>query len=336
NMTTIQASPNYKKGKFKNPVPTVVMKEGTTWDTMKRWFSDSDTREPSGEFDFSVNSFSPSPISENGLGIIWVGHSTLLIEIDGKRFLTDPMWSKRASPVGFAGPARFFPPPLTLEQLPKLDGVIISHDHLDHLDSATVQKLASTDVMFYTPLGVGRHLTSWGISETRIKELDWWDQISVGNDHELIAAPARHFSGRGLFDRNETQWCSWVIKGKSHKVFFGGDSGLFPGFKTIGDKYGPFDITFLEIGAHDANWPDIHLGPHHAIEAHLDLRGKVLLPIHWGLFNLAFHAWDEPVETLLKVARERKVSLSLPVPGRYINAPELGTISHWWRSISKS
>ncbi len=335
-MAIIQNSPNYKKGKFKNPVPTVVMKDGTTWDTMKRWFSDTDIREPSVEFDFSDKSFAANPVSNKGLQIMWVGHSTLLIEIDGKRFLTDPMWSHRASPVGFAGPARFFSPPITLDQLPKLDGVIISHDHLDHLDKLTVQKLATTGVVFYTPLGVGRHLSSWGISETQIKELDWWEEIPVGNDHTLISTPARHFSGRGLFDRYETQWCAWVITGKKHKVFFGGDSGLFSGFKTIGDKYGPFDITFLEIGAYHANWSDIHLGPHNAIDAHLDLRGKVLLPIHWGMFNLAFHAWNEPVETLLKVAGEKQISLSLPTPGRFISAPELSTNSYWWRTNSAS
>ncbi len=334
NIEAIQSSPNYKNGKFINPVPTVVMKEGATWNTMKNWFRDGDIREPSREFDFTIDSFTLTQVPKNGLRVMWIGHSTLLIEIDGKRFLTDPMWSKRASPVGFAGPSRFFAPPLTLGQLPQIDGVVISHDHFDHLDSSTIRTLAATGVVFYTPLGVGSHLGSWGVSETQIKELDWWDQISLGKDHTLVATPARHFSGRGVFDRNDTQWCSWVIQGRKHKVFFGGDGGLFSGFKSVGEKYGPFDMTFLEIGAYHANWADIHLGPHHAVKAHLDLRGKVLLPIHWGVFNLGLHAWTEPAETMIQVAGENDIRLSLPVPGRFVDARDLSEISPWWRSTA--
>ncbi len=332
-LQTVQKSPNYKNGVFVNPVPTSIYTESNIWDVTWRWMTKRNRiLEPTQELDFKSDVVCYPLLVNNGLRAIWIGHSTVLIEIDGKRFLTDPMWSKRATPVRPFGPVRFFDSPLMLEQIPKIDGVIISHDHFDHLDCATITKLGKTGVMFYVPLGVGHLLESWGISNGQIKELDWWDQVSVGKNHTLIATPARHFSGRGLFNRNSTLWCSWVIKGREHNVFFGGDGGMWPGFKTIGDKYGPFDISFLQIGAYNSDWKNIHMFPEEAVKAHLDLKGGVLLPIHWGTFNLAFHSWTEPVERLLTSAHESNIKLSLPRPGQLIDLQDISVNSYWWKS----
>lgn len=262
----------------------------------------------------------------------WISHSTVFIEIDGKRFLTDPVWSKRASPFTFAGPSRFFDPPLSLEELPEIDGVIISHDHYDHLDRSTIIKLGRRALHFYLPLGVGKYLKQWGIPANQIHEMGWSDSVMLGGSHRLIAAPARHFSGRSLLRRDQTLWASWVMIGPQHKVYFGGDSGYFPGYKEIGETYGPFDLTILEIGAYHPNWGAIHLGPVNAVKAHLDLQGKVLLPVHWGTFALAFHQWNEPVEELIIEANRQKIVLMLPQPGRPENVPAMSFNSEWWRS----
>ena len=332
-LQAIHSSSNYKNGVFVNSIPTPLYTGTNFWKVSWRWMTTSNEfGEPSQELRFNSDVISSNPLSNNGLQVMWVGHSTIWIEIDGKRFLIDPMWSKRSSPIGMFGPARFFDTPIALNQVPKLDGVIISHDHADHLDYATIKQLKKTGVTFYVPLGVGYYLESWDIPKDRIKELDWWDQLSIGKDLTLIATPARHFSGRSLFDQNSTLWSSWIFKGREHKVFFSGDSGMFPGFKTIGDKYGPFDITFLEIAAYDADWENVHMVPEEAVQAHLDLKGKVMLPIHWGTFNLAFHSWTEPVERLLISAKKRNIQLSLPKPGQIVSLPEISINSYWWKS----
>jgi L-ascorbate metabolism protein UlaG (beta-lactamase superfamily) len=332
-LQSVHNSPNCKNGVFINPVHTDIYTGSNLWDVTWRWITKRNrVLEPTQTLKFKSDATFHSPLSDNGLRIVWIGHSTLLIEIDGKRFLTDPVWSKRATPVRPFGPVRFFDPPIALEDIPKIDGIIISHDHFDHLDCATIQKLGKTGVTFYAPLGVGQHLEAWGISNDRIKEMDWWDKAFVGKGHSLVATPARHFSGRSLFRRNRTLWCSWVIKGSTHRVFFGGDGGMWPGFKAIGDKYGPFDISFVQIGAYNSDWKNIHMFPEEAVQAHLDLKGNVLVPIHWGTFNLAFHTWTEPVERLLTSAKENNIRLSLPEPGQSIKFPETSINSYWWTS----
>jgi len=213
------------------------------------------------------------------------------------------------------GPKRFFSAPLPLEHLPELDAIILSHDHYDHLDRPTIKKLANASTPIYCSLGVGGIIEKWGVKKSRITEMDWADTVTIGNDITVTATPARHFSGRGITNRNQTLWSSFVIKGPAHNIFFGADSGWFPGFKEIGEKFGPFDLTMLEIGAYGEGWPDIHMGPENATEAHLALGGKLMMPIHWGTFNLALHKWSEPVELLMEFANHKHIDLFLAEPG---------------------
>lgn len=286
-------------------------------------------REPKkqlGPFHTDASIYNTPPAT--GLRITWMGHSSLIIEIDGKRILTDPVWGPRASFSSFVGPRRFFPAPLPLVQLPELDVIILSHDHYDHLDYPTIKQLALGSVPIVCSVGVGPIIEKWGVSKSRITELDWGNTATIGN-LSLTATPARHFSGRGITNRNQTLWSSWVIKGNQHNIFFGADSGWFPGFKDIGDAYGPFDLTMLEIGAYGDGWPDIHMGPDHATNAHLALRGRVMMPIHWGTFNLALHPWREPVERFIQYADLKKITPFLPKPG--LPTEVSGNLnSEWW------
>jgi L-ascorbate metabolism protein UlaG (beta-lactamase superfamily) len=282
---------------------------------------------PLGPFITDASIYKKAPSS--GLRITWIGHSSSLIEIDGRRILTDPVWSERASFLSYIGPKRFFAPPLPLNQLPPLDAVIISHDHYDHLDKETIKFFAGKDIDFYCSLGIKGYLKKWGIDASYITEMDWGDSVLIGGNIVLTATPARHFSGRGIINRNTTLWSSFVINGPKHNIYFGADSGWFPGFKEIGDIFGPFDLTMLEIGAYGKYWPNIHMGPDHAANAHLALRGKLMMPIHWGTFNLSTHAWFEPIERLLQYAKERKIKLFIPQPGKPTEV-KIALNSGWW------
>ncbi|WP_088278601.1 MBL fold metallo-hydrolase [Ideonella sp. A 288] len=269
---------------------------------------------------------------QSGLRATWLGHSTVLIEIDGHRVLTDPVWGARASPTRLAGPKRFQPVPVPLAAMPDVDVVVVSHDHYDHLDHPTVRLLARTAVPFVVPLGVGAHLEAWGVAPERITELDWWQSHTVpGTGLEITAAPSQHFSGRALSDRNATLWSSMVIRGPRHAVFFSGDTGLSTEYATIRDRLGPFDLAMLEVGAFHPSWGDIHLGPANALKA-LDLLGRPpLLPIHWGTFSLALHDWDEPPETLLALAPRHGATLLMPTLGTPVQPAQAGPLRPWWR-----
>lgn len=328
-MSTLQ--PARKQGnKFLNPVPTGVMSGNMAKVLMAYLFNKNEAfpKQLPGPFSTDPAIYHTPPAT--GLRITWIGHSSLLIEIDGLRILTDPVWSDRASFAAFLGPRRFFAPPIALKDLPPLDAIIISHDHYDHLDAATIRWLAGGKTPFYCSLNVGRYLEQYGIARKRITEMDWTGQVAIGQDCTLTALPARHFSGRGLHNRFHTLWSSFAIRSSRHNVYYGADSGWYSGFADIGQAYGPFDLTMLEIGASNAFWPDIHMGPVHAAEAHLALRGKLLMPIHWGTFNLALHAWKEPIETLLKTAAEKHIRLLAPQPGEPVTITGEEYINHWW------
>lgn len=284
-------------------------------------------------------SLDPRPVwrqaAGSGLRATWLGHSTVLIEIDGVRLLTDPVWGARASPSQLAGPKRFQPVPVPLAALPPLHAVLVSHDHYDHLCFPTVRALAATGVPFVTSLGVGAHLQAWGVPPERITELDWWETHRVpGTEVEVTAAPSQHFSGRGLKDRNATLWSSFAVRSARHRVFFSGDTGLTDQYMTIAQRMGPFDLVMLEVGAFHPAWGDIHLGPLNALEAHALLGGGPLLPVHWGTFSLAMHAWDEPVETLLAQAQApaRGVPLLLPRLGEPVEPQHGPALQPWWRT----
>ena len=282
---------------------------------------------------FRTDSTAWQRLSESGLRVTWFGHSSMLLEIDGVRVLIDPVWEQRASPVEWAGPKRFFAPTIALKLLPHVDVVLISHDHYDHLGRHTVGELARLmpAARWVTGLGVGAILRSFGVAAERITELDWTESTLVqsgeGTGLQVTAVPARHFSGRKATNRNETLWSSFVLKGERHKVYYGADSGMWDGFRAIGAQHGPFDLTMLEVGAFDELWRDIHLGPDGAANAFDMLGGGLLMPIHWGLFDLALHGWREPMERVMELMDGVVFS---PEPGR-VQEVAAG-VSDWWQS----
>jgi L-ascorbate metabolism protein UlaG (beta-lactamase superfamily) len=270
---------------------------------------------------------------ETGLRATWLGHSTVLLEVDGARLLTDPVWGERASPVSIVGPKRFQPVPVGVAGLPALDAVLISHDHYDHLDYPTLLELAKLEVPFVTSLGVGAHLESWGIEGSRITELDWWESVRVAGV-TVTATPSQHFSGRGVSGRNGTLWSSFVIQGPSHACFFSGDTGLTAEYREIRERFPSLDLVMLEVGAFHPAWGDIHLGPENALVAFEWLGGKRFLPIHWGTFNLALHAWDEPAEVLLERAPRQGAELLMPRLGQAVEPRRVEGVEAWWRSTA--
>ncbi|SHL24087.1 L-ascorbate metabolism protein UlaG, beta-lactamase superfamily [Pseudonocardia thermophila] len=278
----------------------------------------------------------PVPRTADPLAVTWFGHSSVLLEIDGRRVLTDPMWAERASPSPTVGPRRLHPPPLPLSALPAVDAVVISHDHYDHLDLPTIRELtAAMSAPFVVPVGIGAHLRFWGVPDDRIVELDWGQHVRIG-ELALHATPARHFSGRGL-TRNTTQWASWVVEGPAHRVFFGGDTGYTSAFSEIGARFAPFDLTILPIGAYADLWPDVHMTPEEALRAHLDLvqgGAAPLLPVHWGTFDLAWHEWAEPVERLTRAADETGTRICVPRPGARITPDSAPELDRWWAAIT--
>jgi L-ascorbate metabolism protein UlaG (beta-lactamase superfamily) len=328
-------SPNYRGGVFHNLEPSSSIRldaEENRLVLFEMFAGNSESRPKK-----PIPLAQPQPGSAAAsLAVTWLGHATALVELDGYRFLTDPVWSQRCSPSKTLGPARLHPPPLDLEALPALDAVVISHDHYDHLDMDTVRRLErSQRAMFVTALGVGAHLRAWGIPAKRIVELDWNSSFTIG-DLTLSCTPARHFSGRFLA-RNTTLWSSWAFTGPQHRVYFGGDTGYTKSFADIGVAHGPFDLTLLPIGAYNKSWPDIHMNPEEAVRAHLDLNaaapGGVLVPIHWGTFRLAPHPWAEPADRLVEAALAGAVQIAMPKPGGRvvpaIDGPQV--VQPWWR-----
>ena len=327
----MQVSDHFNGKIFSNPVPTDVMEPGAFFKVMRQYFKKHPGREPSKQIGpFAVDRKLFAEKATDSLRVTWLGHSSLLIETAGKRFLTDPVWYERVSPFKYLGPKRFFSNPLDITNLPAIDFVLLSHDHYDHLDKKSILQITGQNVPVITMLGVGKRLTKWGAPQELVTELDWWEEKDLGEGFKITATPARHFSGRWLNDRFTTLWGAFAIKSPQHNIFFGADSGYYDGFKTIGEKLGPFDIAMLEIGAYNINWQSIHMGPENAIQATIDLGKPLLLPIHWGTFNLAMHSWTEPVERLLKEAEKKGVSLIIPAPGETHVVTKAAYNSQWW------
>jgi len=235
---------------------------------------------------------------QSGLRTTWLGHSTALIEIDGSRVLIDPVWGERSSPFGFVGPKRWYAPLISLKDLHnRVDVVVISHGHYDHLDYHTIKEMRDWNTRFVVPLGIGAYLEYWGIKPERITELDWWESVRVG-ELDVVVTPARHSSVRASLGA-QALWSSFAFIGAEHRVWYSGDTGFHQTLDEIGERFGPFDLTLIDAGQYNADWPDDHLGPEFALEANHRVRGKVMMPVHWGLFKLANHTWTEPVERLL-------------------------------------
>lgn len=332
----IESSPQYKDGKFNDMGNALNMSftdyVSTTWDFL---FASNhrtpDTELPVKQVDLSHFNNKDS----NQLNVTWLGHSSLMINIDGYKILTDPVFEKRIS---VFGPTRFNGDvPLDIQQIPKIDAVIISHDHYDHLNKFSVQQIIEKTNKFIVPLAVGARLIDWGVPQSKIVELNWWQEYRLDHNLMVAATPAQHFSGRGITDRNKTLWASWVIQTPFHKLFFSGDSGYFSGFKQIGAKYGPFDMTFIECGAYGKSWPKVHMFPEQTVQAHLDLKGIVLHPIHWATFNLALHPWYEPMVRLTAAANLKNIKIATPVVGETtVYNMRIPTAIWWEQAMQRS
>lgn len=316
-------------GKFQNPIPTEIMTTRSMPDLLRIYLTSKAQRTPrlQPQFRTDISVFATPPAS--GVRVTLIGHSSILLEMDGSTILLDPVFCDRASMVQWAGPKRFFPPPLRIDELPPLDAVILSHDHYDHLDRHAIPQLRERTNRFVCSLGVETYLKKWGVPAGQITPLNWMDAESLDSGLQITALPARHFSGRGP-KRFGTLWSSFALKTAQHNIYFGADSGPWPGFEHIGEKFGPFDLAMLEVGAWNALWGTIHLGPDCASEAFGVLRARVLMPIHWGLFNLAFHDWFEPAETSVRLAGQYGHPIFLPEPGQPAEFKGEPLNSEWW------
>ncbi len=308
-------SPNYRDGVFQNAEPTVVMAEGgSMMSTMWEWIVGPENGKPDSLVTEEFNKLEFLTKSDTTFKVTWFGHSSVLLNIAEKIILIDPVFSKYASPVPFTNGSFNFTVNYSANNMPNIDILLISHDHYDHLDMNTIKELDHKVSSYYVPLGIEAHLIEWGVDKDKITIADWWDEFSINESLSLAATPARHFSGRSTA-RNTTLWCSWVIKSTGGNVYFGGDSGYGKHFKSIGDKYGPFELTMIECGQYNKNWPNIHALPEQSVQANLDVRGENMIAIHWSKFQLALHSWTDPIERARAEAEIKKVNLIEPIIG---------------------
>ena len=320
----IKASPNYHSGRFSNLTETrISTRDPSEPLDLASWLNppeDKNPREPLPSKKFDAATLTPG-------SFVWLGHSTILFNTNSLIILTDPVFN-RASPIPVFGKPFALQHSPSLASLPEIDIVLISHDHYDHLDHVTITGLAETSTIFLVPLGVGAHLQRWGIPHSRITEFDWYDSHTIHNT-EFTMTPARHFSGRGLTNRDKTLWGSWVVKSTSLNVFFSGDTGYFEDLKSIGKNHGPFDISFIENGAYHKDWAQIHMMPEESVQASVDINSKVYFPIHWGKFDLAQHRWKAPVKRATAKARQLNVTVATPIIGEVFTLSNLPQ-QDWW------
>lgn len=319
-------------GKFQNWLPTQMMVDGSALSATWNWIKGGERTVPEGKIPVNHldrGSLAGSPAK--GLTFRWLGHSSVMIEMGGYRIMFDPVFSKYASPVPLFI-KRFSASPISIDEMPAVDLVVISHDHYDHLDKAVIKAFKQNETRFFVTKGVAEYLTDWGISADRIEELSWWQQAGF-KDLELICVPARHFSGRSLFNGNETLWAGWVIRSGDKSIYYSGDTGYADHFKVIGENYGPFDLTMIKIGAYGKDWPDIHVDSEQAVRGHMEAKGGVFLPVHWGTFDLALHPWDEPIIKAVKAAKENGVTIATPKIGTLVDLGKPIQNEAWWEEI---
>ncbi|RYY92064.1 MAG: MBL fold metallo-hydrolase, partial [Comamonadaceae bacterium] len=264
--------------------------------------------------------------------LVRLGHSSHLLKLRGKWWLIDPVFGERVSPLSWVGPKRFHAPPMTLEDLPQIEGLVLSHDHYDHLDVPTIEALKNRVQRYFVPLGVGQRLRDWGVPPDRIEEMDWWDERKWG-DVVVTAAPAQHFSGRTLWDRNRTLWASWSLRSGTERIFYSGDTGYFPGFTEIGKRLGPFDIALMENGAYDTYWPAVHMSPEETVQAFQELGARTLWLVHNSTFDLAFHTWRDPLERAAALAQQRGIALATPEIGEVFTLGKPRENRRWWEGL---
>ncbi|QJW92339.1 MBL fold metallo-hydrolase [Spirosoma taeanense] len=324
----IRKSPNFRDGSFQNLTPTAVMRENASYAAMLTDYVNKpkDNVPPRPLPSVRTNL---KTLPDSTPAIVWFGHSSYLIRSKGVTVLVDPVFSGSASPVSFFGRSFAGSDVYSVDDMPDIDLLVLSHDHYDHLDYKTITQLIPKVKKFYTGLGVGAHLERWGVPADRIVEFDWWERQPVADGIDLIATPARHFSGRS-FARGKTLWTSFVLHLNGSTIFLGGDSGYGPHFQEIGEKYGPFDLAILECGQYGRDWPSIHMFPEEVATAAGDLRARTLLPVHWGKFTLANHSWNEPIKRLLKQAASQKLDVTTPRIGEPVLLGSVHPDSDWW------
>jgi len=330
-----RANAQYREGRFVNLEPEAPSTTSLLDYTMRQ-FSGDEVREPPKPVPvLAVDKAAlASPPPAAGLRAFWIGHASTYAEIDGVRLLLDPVFAEHVSPLP-VGPRRFHAPPIALADLPKIDAVLISHDHYDHLDMDTVRALAARGSKFFVPLGIGAHLERWGVPAAQVEELEWWQERTLGNGVRIVCTPTRHYSGRGLNNRSSTLWSSWAVVGPKHRFFYSGDTGYAKLFQDIGARLGPFDLAFIKIGAYGpgAAWTDIHMTPEQAVQVNRDVRARRMFPVHWSTFNLAYHDWDEPIRRTLAEAKRAGVDLVTPRLGEWVDANREFRSTPWWEAV---
>ncbi len=331
----LQQSPQFHAGKFQNFKQHKRKGKSAVFSFIRRLLKDhkTDPRPVKSMPVCNINKAELFLLDDSNIHIFRLGHSSILLKLGCDFWLIDPVFSKRASPFSFIGPKRFHQPPISIEQLPPIKGVIISHNHYDHLDKASIKALCKKVDYFMAPLGVDGDLVRWGVRPSQITTFDWWQQLQL-DDLTLTFTPAHHYSGRGLDDNSSTLWGSWVIQYNNQKIFFSGDSGYFEGFKSIGEKHGPFDVCLIESGAYDANWPFVHMQPAQSMQAFIDLQGKQLMPIHNATFDLAFHPWYEPLDRLTELAKAAAIDILVPKFGQVITVGQPPQSEQWWKELN--
>lgn len=326
----IEKSNNYNKGQFQNLIEISMDLDFSKMPKLLLEFiSPPAGKNPTKPLPTGWDNGNRSDIDSLAY-ITWFGHSAVMLEIEGKTILIDPMLGEASSPVSFMTKRFGYKEPINIDELTEIDAIIISHDHYDHLDHSSILKLKDKTKRFFTPLGVGSHLKHWGVKAESITELDWWQNAEF-EGLEILATPSRHFSGRAINDRNKTQWASWIVNGSKQKIYFSGDGGYGPHFKEIGEKYGPFDFAMMENGQYNEQWAAIHMMPEESVQAGIDVKGKVLMPIHWGAFDLAPHLWQDPIIRFTKTAKEKNQQYVTPVIGERFEIGNDMPQQAWWQ-----